>query len=309
MLKPSPAVFLARMTSWDRITSIAAAVMPWVPGGPKEDEPFRSLSNTEVFSGKKERNVTEEREKKSFSLAHAAPHDRRQSVAQPFRTEKCFEKGTTGKKGTASADFTCLQPVAPGAASFVGSSGALNDFVAYRKHDDATTEAGVQLPSRDFARRVLSDSVRGCENYTPKSSTCLVWERIACSKASTSVHIDESFGRANSGNAHTLPDSTCCIEVSRRTDNLKTARDRTLSWTDAQLLAARQAVHIREYRRKVCRSFSARGVSAMGLIAAQRALRAPYVMSKMGRVQARATWHPAEVEARVAWTATVPSPA
>lgn len=62
---------------------------------------------------------------------------------------------------------------------------------------------------------------------------------------------------------------------------------------DKEMIVARRAVSGRTKRQAVCRLFTTREGVAAGMTAAQRALRGPFVMSRMGNARARALWRPA----------------
>lgn len=61
---------------------------------------------------------------------------------------------------------------------------------------------------------------------------------------------------------------------------------------DKEMIAAGLAVKVRPKRQAVCQAINRGGA---GMAAAQRALRGPFVMSRMGDAKARALWRPADV--------------
>ncbi len=63
-------------------------------------------------------------------------------------------------------------------------------------------------------------------------------------------------------------------------------------WNNRELAAAKRAVSSRSHRSRLCRAMRAQESTSAAMAAAQRSLRAAFVMSKMGNAKERSGWRP-----------------
>lgn len=216
---------------------------------------------------------------------------------------------TSARRRVASPDFRSLGPSESFAtiATLIGrdgnvfppsdrstcaysSDGDADHGFAHAKRQTATTEEAVSGPWRNR---------RGRDNGTPVTHRRSTTTNPHDDHTREIMRNSSNLASPRPGSAHPTPGiekrGSCGAKNARSQIVASSFRIISICQSDRELAVARRAVSGRAKRQAVCRLFSTREGAAAGMTAAQRALRGPFVMSRMGNARARASWRPANV--------------
>lgn len=207
--------------------------------------------------------------------------------------EDCSMKTKADNQCAASPEFRCLLPVASCPVSLTGCEGAFHPG------------AGEPMTSSPLSQCVQEKQVAEDQRFSRDGSSRRSQdEGDACLKCrhedGTLCHLP-SFPRGSGPtttkparyDSHLPPNLTSCAESTNGTTAAGSLMSTLTLWRDGEVAAARRGVSGRTQRKRICRMFSTRGGSVAGMAAAQRAIRGPYVMSRMRDAKVRTHWRPA----------------
>lgn len=280
-------------------------------------------------------------EEDAKSCCHVRRWAQRGNSSVGEESSKQEETGRREDTTSAYLDFRCLRPLESCTMSLTGCDGATlsdngpmsltsNDGEAvgwqgdvilattspwlssvslrYREesgeHLESTGTAAGDQKSRGRRRGKDADQVSSVDYRPGNTTTAATTTSHQGGSAGSTTELTRTGQRSPRVSSCTSTQSPPLVTTTRIHPSVRVGEPPMMLWHDRELTAARRALRRRPQRQEICRTFSTRGGAAAGMTAAQRALRGPYVMSRMGHARSRRYWRPVEVESATMGVAT-----